>query len=302
MAEETWGSLLQNVSSIEATDVKESLKSTLNLVSWYRVDKWITLVRKCRFLFNFNWALFPVLRLLGYANDKLTECNQFPYKKDNINNWFVHEVTIAGERDKHRVTIMNVDESGKRNKCYAIQNNFGNFPSDLEDGNFEVFFHGTNYAGAKSIIENGIAKVKGGRMRDFSSGDGFYLDTDLDRALEWANDKSSSPAVLIWRVERSEFRERYRSLDFRMERTAGPQFQTVVSNFRSGQPDTKLRKELDKNYDYIEGPWSAGPWPDDGRVSKGRATPLDDTYQLCLKNDRCIQVFNTRKLHSAVFF
>ena len=61
-------------------------------------------------------------------------------------------------------------------------------------------------------------------------------------------------------------------------------------------------KNLDRQYDYIESPWSAGPWSGDGRVSKGRATPLKGTYQLCLKKDACFEVFNTCKLHSVVFF
>ena len=300
--EEIWCSLLQNVRAIEVTSKKDSLKATVSLVPWNSVEKWIELVREHYFWFDFSRALFPVLRPFGFTSDKLTEYNQFPFQEDNVNNWFVQEVTSPGQNEMHRVNIMNVDGSGRKRKCYVNQNNIRNFPSDLNNENFEVFVHGTNHADAKNIIERGILKMKGCRMRDFSSGDGFYLDTDFDHALEWARGNSSRSAVLIWRVERNEFRERYKGLDFSIERNQEPSFQKVVSNFRSGKPDPSFRKNLDKQYDYIEGPWSAGPWPGDGRVSKGRATPLDGTYQLCLRNDACFEVFNTGKLHSVVFF
>lgn len=302
MVEEIWCCLLQTARTIEVTNNKDLLKASVSLVPWNSVEKWIELVREHYFSFDLSRALFPILRLFGFTGDKLTEYNNFPFQEDNINNWFVQEVTGPGQNETHRVNIMNVNASGRRRKCFVNQNNIRNFPSDLSSGNFEVFFHGTNHVGAKNIIEKGILKTKGCSKRDFSSGDGFYLDTDFDHALEWASINSSRPAVLIWRVENNEFRERYKGLDFRIERSEEPSFQKVVSNFRSGKPDPSFRKQLDRMYDYIEGPWSAGPWPDDGRVLRGRATALDETNQLCLRNDACFEFFNSCKLHSAVFF
>ena len=124
-----------NVRAIEVTSKKDSLKATVSLVPWNSVEKWIELVREHYFSFDFSRALFPVLRSFGFTGDKLTEYNQFPFQEDNINNWFVQEVTSPGKNEMHRVNIMNVDGSGRKRKCYVNQNNIRNFPSDLNNEN-----------------------------------------------------------------------------------------------------------------------------------------------------------------------
>lgn len=139
---------------------------------------------------------------------------------------------------------------------------------------------------------------------DFSHGDGFYLDNDFDQALEWAKERhgsSASPAVLIYRIERAAFRDKYTGLNLQCQnRPSYPSFEEVVSNFRSGNLQKEFLRDVNK-YDYIEGPWSAGPWPAKSANSKGRASPIKDTYQLCLRNDTLGSLFN-RQLNTVVFF
>ncbi|MEE4246018.1 MAG: DUF3990 domain-containing protein, partial [Kangiellaceae bacterium] len=71
---------------------------------------------------------------------------------------------------------------------------------------FIDLYHGTNSAGAKSIIENGIDLAKGSGKVDF--GRGFYTTTDYEQAVIRASKKSADNVgeVLHFRVKVSELK------------------------------------------------------------------------------------------------
>ena len=219
------------------------------------------------------------------------------------NTWFN---VVANEKARnvkrtHTIRGIIVDAKGQREKCYAEHLNS---LKDYED--CEIFYHGTTEVNALNIIKYGIIKEKGGKRVDFSNGDGFYVDHDLDNVLEWVKPRdqarTKSPtrqAVLVYQVKRAEFRNGYQGLNLTSNTDFA--FTEVVMHFRNGELDKRLKDDLAK-YDFIEGPWSAGPWPRKLKsYSKSRASPLKNSYQLCLKTD-CSMLLFTTHLKAVVYF
>lgn len=200
----------------------------------------------------------------------------------------------------HTIRGINFDAKVQREKSYAEH-----LDSPKDDEESEIFYHGTTKPNALHIIENGIILTKGGKKMDFSNGDGFYVDHDLDRALEWSIDQAQNIkdtpmllAVLVYRVKRAELRH-YQGLN--LTTNSDFKFPEVVTHFRNGEANKQLKDAL-FGYHFIEGPWSAGPWRQNAKSrSTARASPLKDTYQLCLKSDESIGLFNTH-LKAVVYF
>jgi len=204
------------------------------------------------------------------------------------------------QRDK-AVHIMNVDKGGQSNKCYTAQNEIDNFPVSLEDDHFEMFCHGTDHESAKDIMER-INLKNGKENQDFSSGDGFYLGKSFDEAYIWTKRcEHPTSAVLVFRVKRVELRgdDNDNGLDLRPPEKK-KEWQEIVRRLRSETPGKtkKLRKQLNRNYQFIEGPM-ASVSTKNPRFEHPKQK--DGSYQLCIRNDDCAELFD-RSLHSIVFF
>ena len=236
--------------------------------------------------------------VLRYSASIFTNCSRFPYQEETVNQWLT--VSTEGVQRDKAVNIMNVvDKDGQIKKWYTAQNPIDNFSVSLED-DFEMFVHGTSYENAKDIIECGINLEKGKGKQDFSSGDGFYLGKSFDEARKWTKTRGhSTSAVLVFRVNKVELRgdENDNGLDLTNPEKK-KKWQEVVSQFRSGKPDKKFRKDLNRDYNFIEGPMaslsSKNPRLDYPKQKDG-------TYQLCVRNDDCAELFD-RSLDSVVFF
>ena len=172
------------------------------------------------------------------------------------------------------------------------------FPDSPEDDEFEVFFLGTSHESAKDIIEGGIDLRRGKSKRDFSDGDGFYLSKHFDDALRCAGYRSKSSAVLVFRLKRTELRgdNNEKGYDLRapdMKR----EWQEMVRNFRNGRLSSRYRKEMNRLYQFIEGPMASISKTNPESALHPRQR--DNSYQLCIRTESCVELFN-RGLHSLV--
>ncbi|KAJ7318875.1 hypothetical protein OS493_037286 [Desmophyllum pertusum] len=242
--------------------------------------------------------------VLSYSASVFTKYSRFPCQEDTINEWFTHS-TDDVPRDQ-AVNIINIDKDGQTRKCYKTQNQVDGFPLPLKDDEeFEIFLHGTSHEYAEDIIENGIDLRRGKKEQDFSDGDGFYLGKNFDEAFKWTGTRRhSSSAVLVFRVKTSELRGDNNENGYDLQDPRNKikkEWQEVVSQFRYGKQyphRRKFRRDLDKNYQFIEGPMaSVSPNKPPSRFPVQK----DGTYQLCVRNDNCAKLFD-RCLHSVVFF
>lgn len=188
--------------------------------------------------------------------------NRFPYNADTVNHWFTLE---KNEQRDQAVNIINVDEVGRKSKCYTTEKLAENgFSCSLEHDTFELFFHGTNHTSARNIIENGIDLLKGGKDKDYSNGDGFYVSKSFEKALDWSSrryrrDRPRRLAVLVFRVSNNELRgnNNENGLDLRdlrdpVTRTA---WENVVKQFRCGEPCLDFIIDVMNDTSLLKGQW-----------------------------------------------
>lgn len=209
-----------------------------------------------------------------------------PFSVPGEHEWFV--LSTEGGQQEQGVNRINVDKDGQARKCYTTQTRISErFPESLEDDKFEAFFHGASHRSAENIIEKGIVVRKGKTNQDFSHEDGFYLSKSFEEAWRWTRSRWPSSAVLVFRVNKKDLRgdENENGLDLRNPQNK-KQWQEVVSQFRSGRPDLKFRRELNRRYRFIEGPMaslsSRNPRLDHLRQKDG-------SYQLCVRRDKCAE-------------
>ena len=118
-------------------------------------------------------------------------------------------------------------------------------------------------------------------------------------AFRCAGCRGKGSAVLVFRLKRAELRgdNNEKGYDLRapdMKR----EWQEVIGNFRNGILDSKHRKEMNRLYQFIEGPMAS-------ILEKNSSSLLypcqkDDFYQLCVRTQSCVKPFD-RCLHSVVF-
>ena len=235
-----------------------------------------------------------VLHFRCCAENIFSKCNRFPYQQNKINEWFT--ITSVPEVRRQPVNAINVNRDGSSRNCYTTQNRDENFPLSLENEEYEVFFHGTSHDHARNIINGGIKLTKGGNHKDFSDGEGFYLTKQFAEAREnkWASNRPNVSAVLVFRVHRAALRGSREALDLR---TDEDQWKSVIRAFRSRTSSSSSTEQF-QQYEFIEGPVSSI-----SRANQSLRNPMfhADTYQLCVKQDNCAELFD-RSLHSAVFF
>ena len=301
MADELWCSLVKTLDGEGYHQVINGLFETI--IGSLRQPK-LEIVRVAPSELCIPYLTFAFTKyVLRYGASIFYKCSRFPYQENTINEWFTH--SSDGVQREQDVNIINVDKDGKTRKCYTAQNQIDNcFPESLEDGEFEIFFHGTGHKSAENIMECGIDVRKGREKQDFSDGDGFYLGKNFDEACRWARSRGhSNTAVLVFRVNKLELRgdDDEKGLDLRdlvNNNENMKEWQEVVRQFRN-RPDRKFRKDINRSYQFIEGPMASISGKNPSSLSHPKQK--DGSYQLCVRKDNCAELFD-RSLHSIVFF
>ena len=238
-------------------------------------------------LYITGWAALYIFRNLPY-DEYFKENNlpRFPYKADNVGNWFQRQVSSDGNETR-TINMLNLSEKPRPpNSNYPLQNEavFAPREEDMED--FTMLYHGTAHEFAKSIIDE-INMSKSRVDADFSCGKGFYVTKNFESAKEkYGFKKFPKPAVLAFKIPNpvlESFREL--SLDL-MGEGKKDDWKEVTKN---------IRKES-KKYNFIEG-------PEMKRELGGAKTyeQLPGTHQMCILKEEMAEAFDIH-LHSVVFY
>jgi surface antigen len=122
------------------------------------------------------------------------------------------------------------------------------------------FYHGTSLASAQAIQNNGIDPSLGSAYTDF--GAGFYITTDENQAVEWANRPSNNyvnPTVMHFEVPAAILTNEVACGKVFQENgkvAATEDFLNFVRTMRSTQPNPG-----GAGYDFVEGPLLLNPGP-----------------------------------------
>ena len=272
----------------------------ISLFGWLRQLKFenTAQVALCQLGLSPKSVFAPVFQ---YITEKFFKCGRFPHEESTNFEWFDLPCDIRSRNQ--RVKGINIEkEAGKSWKRDSLFNNVKLNELQLFDelDEFEVFFHGTSHESAEAIID-GIDLKEGGQRMEFSHGDGFYVFNDFFEAQRWAASMFSDyhSAVLVFRVTKMELRgdNNNNGLDLTGMKQK-KEWQELVNIFRSAKLSkiNETKKTL-KKYDFIEGPVAAY-----GRqVYEKFPTPKGDSYQLCVRSKKCVEVFN-RSLCAVVYF
>ena len=255
-------------------------------------------VTLCQLRSSLKSVFVPVFQCI---TEKFFKCGRFPYEESTIFEWF----DLPGDRRSRNQSVkaINIEKearmSWKRDSLFnKVKLNELQLFDKLDE--FEVFFHGTSHENATAIIK-GIKLEEGGKGKEFSDGDGFYVFNDFYEARCWAASTFSDydSAVLVFRVMRMKLRgdDNNNGLDLTGMRQK-KEWQELVNIFRTAKLSKikKTKKNL-KGYDFIEGPVAAYGREDYEEFP----TPKGDSYQLCLRSERCVELFN-RSLCAVVYF
>ena len=230
--------------------------------------------------FKYNLHLYPLVERFPFqSTNLLTKILQPPSTVD--------EKRKETDKDLCHVNIINL-VTKESHAC--TQSMFSGLVS--EDEQNVVLFHGTDHQSAIDILFRGIDLCAGRQKRDFSCGSGFYLTDNFDEALNWANNTTAKPAILIFRVNRLEHLDDARKLNLNKN---GENWREIVSSFRSGKRTAKTRKSLSE-YDLIEGPAATITRNESGELM---VEQKPSSYQMCLISDDFADNFR-ETLHSIV--
>ena len=219
------------------------------------------------------------------------EDSRFPLEDNYVNGWFqLPEQTSDEENDKvpvchiniqNLVTVESLASSDIRSSLLGLLTK--------EDEN-AVLFHGTDHRSARDILFRGIDLRRGRQKRDFSSGSGFYLTDDSEKALNWAKNTTAKPALLVFQVNRQEHLDNAKKLNlFENDQ----KWREIVSSFRSGRKTAMTRA-----YDLIEGP--VGIMTTNDLTNEVMFEPKPSSYQMCLISGEYAKTFR-KTLHSIIF-
>lgn len=293
MAEESWIFRRKVLHPFIAGDLQKSFYLIRHVQSKIRdfIDfiRFVSAARSLIFYSNYSCLTY----LLEYSG--------FPYQESKINEWFVQQFRSEDGQEQKVVNVINVNQEGRRTNSYRTQGQADNFPNCLLADEYEVFFHGSNHESVQGIVEHGIDLSMGKEAQDFSDGDGYYVGKSFEEAFDWARSHTSrgeGQAVVIYRVHKTQLRGQNNDngLDLRQDKREWLRVVTEYRRYPRGRkPDKRLRKDIKKQYGFIEGPRAS--------VSRRNPSPTEDidTYQLCVRSDNCAQLFNN-SLHSVVFF
>jgi hypothetical protein len=152
------------------------------------------------------WTKYFVNIILGYKIGLL------PKGVSSTPSIMTNRVYCKFRKDVFAV-CSNKDDIDSESEDIFPLNLFGRLQAKMLNGESEqeyyVFFHGTSYRDANSIIAGGINLSKGSNDQDFSHGDGFYLHTqeNINLACEWSQRGYGESAIVMFLVLRSDFDE-----------------------------------------------------------------------------------------------
>ena len=144
--------------------------------------------------------LTPVLRCV---TDKSLSCGRFPQNESVVYKCLLYPF---GGETRNQINAIKGEETP-----WTEDNLFNTEKlNELKLGDhdkFEVFYHGTDHKFVTSIME-GIDLRKGGKTKEFSDGDGFYVTNSLSKGKEWADRNFGyyNAAVLAFRVSKVKLR------------------------------------------------------------------------------------------------
>ena len=218
---------------------------------------------------------------------------RFPFQTNTANDWFqLPNEETENDQDLCHVYLMNLEtkESQVYSKTWTILRD--SVPQDEQN---VVLYYGTDHNSAKKILMRGINLYAGRLKRDFSSGKGFYLTSQMEHALNWAKRTTARPAILIFIVS-SERLNNARKLNLNEDEV---KWREIVSCFRNAQQTAKMRKSLSQSYELIEGPMATATLDDTS--AEWVFEPKHSSNQMCLISDEFAKEFE-KSLHSVVFF
>lgn len=142
----------------------------------------------------------------------------------------------------------------------------------LKDGKNVFLLHGTDHQSACDISFRGTDLCQGRQKRGFCCGPG--LTENSEEALNWPNNTTAKPALLVFKVNRQEYLDHAEKLNlFENEQ----RWIEIASSFRSGKKTAKTRKSLN---DLIEG--SVGRKRRNEMSDETVYDPKPFSYQMCL--------------------
>ena len=232
--------------------------------------------------------LFPLV--LRCISDKFFSCGRFPHKEDIVNSWFDEE---CGGKHSRMIKMINVvKEAGTpwHDEDVSFKSSLLNELQLSDDDQFEFFYHGTSHSSAENIIEEIDLGIKMSQKLEF--GRGFYVTNTLSGANEWARAKSPSTAVLVFRVCGVQLRNDGNIIGRNLMNDE-EEWKSLLKNSLSLDSDFPIWL---KRFDFIEGPVlnSKGG-------SKTNPIPKNDSYQLCVRQQKCASLFD-RSLCAVVYF
>ena len=176
---------------------------------------------------------------LNSDNDNQLVRSEFPFQSAKINEWFEPLFSERKMTEDSHAIAMNLNDW-----IFA-----SGIPRRIEEQS-EDLYHGTDHESAIDILNGrGIHLPAGRQKRDFSSGKGFYLTKKFDHAFKWAKRKTIKPAILVFRLKRSEFwnNEKIQRLNLCSHENS-QKWAEIVALFRSGKQSAETR-EISRNYD-----------------------------------------------------
>lgn len=225
---------------------------------------------------------------------ELIQSTPFPFQSEKRNEWFSLRLTRGRRLAVQVINVTRIKEGRRRRgESYLSLHGVDNFRS-LSGGDCELFFHGTSHVSAEDIVNHGIDLNRGGKKKDFSDGGGFYLCNDFNEASSaiWAGNRPPCSAVLVFQVPSNKLRPGLGlNLQGAIERE---KWEEVVRHFRLGSPSRRFLEGLGPVH-FIEGPMAGGG------QNFHRPIPNEGSYQLCIRNKDCAELFD-QSLHSVVFF
>ena len=293
-AEKISCSLISELSANDFLQVEELYISLLASLLYPKVEKAaeVALRELCSAL---TFLFVPVRRCM---TDKSFSCSCFPHKESIVYQWF-DRPRSGGTRNP--VKAINVEK--KVETPWNGNNLFNTVKlSELKLGDddiFEMFYHGTSRESAEDIIGYGISLKKGKDGMEFSSSHGFYVSKDLFLARERAARRfgENNSAVLVFQVRKVELPgdSNDNGLDLTdIERRR--EWKELVKIFLSKKPSKKYLRAI-RGYDFIEGTMAAKG----GYDFPGFPKPKSDPYQLCVRTDSCVSLFD-RSLCAVIYF
>ncbi|XP_047146881.1 uncharacterized protein LOC101237440 [Hydra vulgaris] len=183
-------------------------------------------IKHCSFQ---NW-LDIYLEKIFFSENLITCFHGFPFEGPNNIRFSISSYQSSSNLHRKDISAWNI----KLNLSETdIATKISEIKTALSLGK-ETWYHGTNGNFAKNIISNGIDSQKGKPRKDFSHQNGFYLQQNFEKAIEWGSIyKTEIYAVLIYNIPEKDLRD-FRSVP-ELNSSNLQDWEEVVKFFRSGR-------------------------------------------------------------------